>query len=364
MRSKAGAWGRAFRWWSMKRIVVFFKIIAILGCFIGFGTIRVVWAQDGSAASTGTVLRSDLKPTRFWISASPSTSGNTWDAPSPEVISAVILDINELEIIYASEKDTTATRLSSLRLQAIEVIWASDSGRNAHAAFIRNDFKAALDLLKTAIANGELPRWQQRFLAAELTECLTNLEKTSIACSVFISLCKVSAAPMLYASAPLNWTSQRADTGLIQQAKEWLGPDKQPVSQLLAASWLLIGSDESRSAQSTLEKLSRSKSTAISLLATAQLWRVAPPNQVIEQYPTWTILRDRMPLPLQVGPTTALAHKLEKAGQSEAALQEWLRVIAICPTQHKAFKDARFAAIELLKGLGRDEEARRLEGDR
>ena len=67
-----------------------------------------------------------------------------------------------------------------------------------------------------------------------------------------------------------------------------------------------------------------------------------------------------MLLPLQIGPTIAIAHKLQKAGQAEAALQEWLRVMALFPSNHRAAKQARNAALELLKALGRTEEAQRM----
>ena len=335
-------------------------ILIVAGCSIGNGTPREVYAQDGKANISEAVLRPDLMPARFWIAHVASNSANTWESASPEIVSAVILDVNELEIIYASEQATSASRLTSARLQAIEVVWGSDAGSQAHSAFARGDFKTAIDLSKAAIANGNLPKWQQRILAAELTECLTSLDQHANACRVFISLCRESPAPLLYASAPLNWTLEPAIPSHVQLAKEWIGLEGEPTSQLIGASWLLIGSESSRLARTTLEKLGRSKSTVIAQLASAQLWRDTPPNQVLDQYSIWAAQRDRMLLPLQIGPTIAIANKLQTVGQSEASLQEWLRVLFLFPSNHRASKRARESVVELLKGLGRNEEAARM----
>ncbi len=335
-------------------------ILMIAGCSIGDGMHSAVYAQDGSANFSDAVLRPDFKPTRFWIAPAASNSANTWEMPWPEIISAVILDVNELEIVYVLEQATSASRLPSVRVQAIDIIWGSDSGSQAHSAFVKGDFKSAIELSKNAIANGKLPKWQQRILAAELAECLTSLEQHANACRVFISLCKESPAPLLYASAPLNWTLGKAIPSHVQLANEWIGMEGEPISQLLGASWLLIGSDNNLLARSTLEKLGRSKSTVIAQLASAQLWRDTPPNQVMDQYSTWAAQRDRMLLPLQIGPTIAIANKLQKVGQSEASLQEWLRVLFLFPSNFRAAKQAQESAVELLKGLGRNEEAARI----
>ncbi|MDZ4851190.1 MAG: hypothetical protein SGI77_18030 [Pirellulaceae bacterium] len=316
-------------------------------------------AQEAAVDVPTAELSRDYPITKFWIASARSNARSSWESVPPEVISAAVLDINEQEIVYLRAGESTPIRIASIRLQAVEVPWSTDTAVKAHAAFIASDYKSAIDLAKAAIAEGKLPRWQQRILASEIAESLTALGQSLTACRVFISLCRESPSAMLYRSAPLNWTNQRPTPELIQQAQSWISSEQPPIARLLGASWLLLGND-STSATAVLEELSRSKSAFLAPLATAQLWRSATPNQVIERSNDWIAVRDQMLMPLQLGPTITISHKLEKASRKEDALQEWLRVIGVFPTYLKEVHDARTSAIELLNSLGRVEEAKKL----
>jgi tetratricopeptide (TPR) repeat protein len=316
-------------------------------------------AQNADIASVTTSL-SELPPSQFWLAPSEKGSRDAWETPTSEIVNAIVVEIDERNMIcVARDKPTTPEKFDSYRLHAVEVSWASEKAASAHSAFVRNDFAAAIESSKQAIAEGKMPRWQQKILAAEITDSLIHLGQTTNACRIFISLCKESPAPMLYASAPLNWNSQRANTQILQQAEEWIQSDRTPIEQLIGASWLLNGNDATK-VRSTLEALQKNKSSVIVQLATAQGWRLELPNQIAERYPQWSEYRDRMLLPLQVGPTIAIADKLERAGLKEKALQEWLRIVAIHPERRKEFVLARDAAVDLLKQLGRTDEAKRL----
>lgn len=296
---------------------------------------------------------------RFWLSSSVSLPRNTWETPASELVNAIVLDIDERDIVCVTKEKPTPFKHPSSQLHAIDAVWGNETASLAHSVYVRGDFAAAIDHSKKAISEGKIPRWQQKILAAEMTDCLASLGQTSSACRVFISLCKESPAPMLYASAPLNWTSQRGNTQIVQQAQEWIQADRAPIEQLIGASWLLNG-HEATKAVSVMEQLRGSKSTVLAQLATAQLWRLELPNQVAERYSKWSEYRDRMLLPLQLGPTIAIADKLERAGRKEEALQEWLRILALFPKHRVEVGLARDSATELLKQLGRVDEANRL----
>jgi hypothetical protein len=304
----------------------------------------------------------EFASTRFWLANPTQLPHNAWEIPRPEPVSALIKDIDEQNIVCMVDGSSTPTKLPSARLQAIDVAWGTQSAVAAHAAYMNDDFLKAIELAKKTIAEGNLPRWQQKILAAEITDSLIGLGQTSSGCRVFISLCRESPAPLLYESAPLNWTSQRGSTELDQLAREWMQPERAPIERLLGASWLLR-STESAAAQSWLEQLSRSKTPVISELATAQFWRVELPNRVADRYQEWSTFRDRMLLPLQVGPTITIADKLERAGHAEKALQEWLRIIALHPAHRSEVRNARDSAGALLAKLGRADEARKLLGN-
>jgi hypothetical protein len=320
---------------------------------------RTSLAQDSDGVSLPTSL-SDIPPSRFWLSSTDKLVKDTWESPTSELVKAIIVDIDERNLVcVAPDKPTIPNNLDSSRLHAIDVTWANEKAASAHSAFARGEFAAAIENAKQSIAEGKMPRWQQKILAAEITDSLIHLGQTTSACRVFISLCKESPAPMLYASAPLYWNSQRLDSQSIQQAQEWMRSDRAPIEQLIGASWLL-NSHDATSARSTLDQLQRSKSAVIAQLATAQSWRLELPNQVAERYSEWSAYRDRLLLPLQVGPTATIADKLERAGLKEKAVQEWLRIVAIHPDRRKERLQARDAAVELLKQIGRADEAIRL----
>ena len=331
----------------------------IIALFFMSGMRLSVCAQNTSIDVPDVASYNDSPASRFWFSSTTAPSLYLWETPLPEAVSGTILDINDQEIVYLAKGNPTPVHRPSKRLQAIDFLFSSETAIKAHAAFEQRQFNSAIELAKTAIAEGKIPRWQQRILAAEITDCLMNLGHTANACRVFISLCKESPFPILYASTPLNWTTERADTGLTQQSQAWITLEKEPIAQLLGASWLLTGSD-TQSIRAILEKLSRSKDTTVSQLASAQLWRLAPPTQVVEQYHSWLLYRDQMLLPLQVGPTIAIAHKLEKAGKLEESVSQWLRIAALFPTNEKAAKLSSDSAMELLGRLGRNEEAAKL----
>lgn len=340
-----------------RTIIICWLIMGALGV-AGYPTSRSLTAQNSESVSVPSNL-TEFPTAQFWLSASVGLSRNTWETPASELVSAVILDIDERDIVCVTKEKPTPFKHASSQLHAIDAVWGNETASIAHAAFVRGDFAVAIENSKKAIAEGKIPRWQQKILAAEIADCLASLGQTTSACRVFISLCKESPAPMLYASAPLNWTSQRGNTQLVQQSQEWIQADRAPIEQLIGASWLLNGS-EAATALSVMEQLRGSKSTVISQLATTQLWRLELPNQVVERYSQWSEYRDRMLLPLQLGPTIAIADKLERAGRKEEALQEWLRILALFPKHRLEVGQARDSATELLKQLGRVDEAKRL----
>jgi len=345
---------------STNRNTILFWLIAVLFGTLAPSTICPSLSAQSAEGAAVTTSLTQFPVTRFWLSPSVGLPVDGWESPASELIKAIVVDIDERDIVCVSkENPTTPFKHPASQLQAIEVIWANETAVLAHSAFARGEFAAAIENSKKAIAEGKIPRWQQKILASEITDSLANLGQTTNACRVFVSLCKESPAALLYASAPLNWTSQRGNTQLVQQAQEWIQADRAPIEQLIGASWLLNGNEVS-SARSMMEQLRRSKSTVIAQLATVQLWRLELPNQVAQQYPKWSEYRDRMLLPLQIGPTMTIADKLERAGRKEEALQEWLRIVAIHPKQRREVPLARESAVELLTQLGRIEEANRL----
>ena len=67
-----------------------------------------------------------------------------------------------------------------------------------------------------------------------------------------------------------------------------------------------------------------------------------------------------MPVPAQAGPTMLLADRLEKAGQSNLAIPEWLRIATLHADRYHLASKAIPKASAALRALGKNEEADRV----
>jgi hypothetical protein len=263
---------------------------------------------------------------RIWLAAS-SGANDSWERSWVEIRTVGVIDFDDRDLVV-TDGSGTRLKLDSKQLQAIEVAWQSETAQKAHETFTARDYPKTIELVKSAIGENTIPRWQQKILATEMTESLVGLKQFGAAGRVFVSLCKESPPHFLYAFIPLNFTSDRPDGVLIDQANEWLGNASSEVAQLLGASWL-IGTSQDAGAKATLEKLLRSKNLAVSQLALAQSWRFADPREVAENFVTWKVQRDRFLPSIQLGPTMTIAHKLERANIKDAAIDEWLRAFPL-----------------------------------
>jgi hypothetical protein len=288
--------------------------------------------------------------TGVWL-APPNNGASGWEALPIEYRSMTLVDLDEEHLIYL-DKDSATKKISSKNVQALEIHWATDLAREAFASYSKRSYGEAIQKCQQAIGKGDLPRWQQKCLAAYLTDSLVAERKFQAAGRVFISLAKESPPALLYASAPLNWFQDRPDQQLTDQAQEWLRLESPEIAAVIGASWLLQPTPTAE-ALALLERRSRSNSPMISDLAKSQLWRIANPKEVQENFRNWQRSRHPMLTPLQLGPTLTIAIKLDRVNEKSIAAQEFLRASQLSQPFNPYHQRSIQLAEEIINGLGK-----------
>jgi len=289
----------------------------------------------------------------FIVSNDPAKS---WAEAEPETIEAKVLNFNSASIVYQLLPDLSMRNRPSNAVGKVIFSWATKDAVDADLAFRNGQYPEVIRLGKAAISSGKLPNWQQRFLVAKMVDSFWQINQKVIAGNLFLSLLKDSAPRLIYDSAPLLWQTTKVDAAMTEAANAWLKDTESKDAQLLGASWLL-GTSGSSEAKSILENISQDSDTFLARLATAQLWRIATPKDVATKYVDWQSIRDSLPVPIQIGPTLAIADKLERASLPGQALQEYVRLIAIQENQPSILRLAQERAAEILRSLNRVDEA-------
>lgn len=238
-------------------------------------------------------------------------------------------------------------------VHGVSFAWATEAATTASQLVDDQKYTEAVEAIRHCYQ--ELPAWQQRLLLAKLVRSLSAVGDDRLACIIFIDVSASNLPPLVYADIPLCWTTKQTSKSHATAAKQWIASDNE-VSQLLGASWLLAGDDRSKVEQ-TLRKLKASRNRSIASLAVMQNWRLESPPKSKTQIAAWIEYRDKLLLPLQLGPTEFLADRLSRIGQQELALGQWSRIATLFPQRHFRAQNALTAAAAQLSQMQRDEEA-------
>ena len=71
--------------------------------------------------------------------------------------------------------------------------------------------------------------------------------------------------------------------------------------------------------------------------------------------------RDRMLQPLQLGPTEFLADRLQRIGETDLAIGQWMRIATLHADRYDRARRALTAAADSLTRQGRPAEAKKIE---
>ncbi len=295
--------------------------------FLSIAPLQFSAAQDLSELSPF-IEQSKGQVSTFWLASGLPGTMNQWDAIPPTRIEGQIVEMNDRELIYVPKGSDKPIRSIGDQVIAIEVAWGSDKAKVSHSLFAQEKYQEYLGSSRDALTSGVL-KWQQRAIVCEMAMAAKRSGRWGTSADLFLRLSKEKPPAIFYCAIPLVWTSRsKPDVAAMKQAEKWI-QEEDETQKLIAASWLVSGNLRSEALQA-LKDLQQSKNPMIQKLAIAQQWRAVPAAEVPSQrLVEWTLHRDSMPQPLQVGPTLVIADKLDQAGKSELAIPEWIRVMVL-----------------------------------
>lgn len=254
--------------------------------------------------------------------------------------------------------DGSQRSLDSLQVQAVRFQWSNAEVTAALELFAKRNYRESITALNEA-RKTNTPRWQQQFVIGHIIQAALAMGNTRTAGILFLDLAASQPPPLLYADMPLCWTVRNVDKPTLDSAKQWLASEAED-AKLLGASWLLLG-PEREMASKVLSQLQSSKNPLVAELAAAQAWRLVAPPETLKQLDAWLAFRDRMLQPLQLGPTEFLAERLQRVGETDLALEQWMRIATLHTDRYDRTRKALSAAAASLTRAGRTTEATKIE---
>ncbi len=282
-------------------------------------------------------------------------SVDVWNVPQADRLTGSIEELDDQRIVFIEKENRR--EIPSDRVMQVAPVWRTQLAADAHQLFAARRYRDAKDAIAKAVTNN-LPRWQQRLLAAEFVDVFAALGEYRLAGGVFLKSLAANKPPaMLLAHMPMNWTSLEPDRLHYEAAVEWLASDDE-FAQLLGVSWMLLGPDR-EAAGAKLAKLQNSRNANIAALANAQSWRLVPPLETTAKLEEWFDFRARLIEPLQIGPTEFIAERCARTGKIDLAIGQWSRIATLHTNQPYRIWNALNAAARILKQHDRAEEAKR-----
>ena len=310
----------------------------------------VVTVSDGLLTTSS--IRAQEQPHTVTLVSRPTKSETPWDKRVRLTRSGKVLSFDSSRLVMELP-DGERKGFNSSLVAALDFQWATEEARAAIRLCDTQKYRQAIPALEKAYP--ELPLWQQKLMLGRLVGSLSAIGEDRIAGIIFLNATKGDLPAFVYSDAPLSWTPKQPLARHAAEAQKWLRGETE-YEQLLGASWLLTGSNRSDAA-AVLGKLKASSDPAVAALATAQTWRLSTPPETLEQLAQWISFRDKLSLPLQLGPTHFLADRSARVGQTDIAVAQWLRIASLYPERHFHATQALDSAEQQLRNLQRTQEA-------
>lgn len=262
-----------------------------------------------------------------------------------------------LRVANKGESDeVVSVRIDSRQIERIEPIWVNEHVKQVVELFHQQKYREFIQGLRE-LELAVIPDWQQRLLLDWIVQAVAEINGPLAAAPHFLKL-SANAPDIFFADMPLCWTVQETSPELLRAAEHWIDSEDE-VALMLGASWLFQTAQSEKSSK-VLERLQRSKRAVISQLATAQAWRQVAPADTMKRLPQWLAFRDKMLLPLALGPTEFLLDRLSRIGQIDLALGQAFWIATTQLDRPDRARKALDLSVELLKGQGRTVEAQEL----
>lgn len=297
-------------------------------------------------------------PSRIVWGEAGSSSLDRWQAKSLVEFDGVIVAWEPEQLTLVKRNGTGTTTLPGDLVVGITPGWKSSAFESTHQLWLNKDFPKVITSGQMALAEREIPRWQQRLLVTEMIESALAINQPAVACRIFQAIVDDPIPDLLFSRIPLPWSTEldNVPPAVASEASVWMNKEA-PALKLLGATWSLTGPNRLEAVEK-LKELTKLKDQAkpthrlIATYAQIQLWRTTPVDNVVSiELESWIQLRDSLQIPTQAGPTALLATRLEQANQIELALAEWLRILSLHSDRPSIAKTAQARSNALAKQL-------------
>lgn len=236
---------------------------------------------------------------------------------------------------------------------------AHESGLKALAAGDTDAAEAAFD----RAINQELRTWVRRELLAFQIRCSLRRSDWVTAGQRFSRLYQSDPDTRHIDLLPLSWSPRPADNAAVRgQAAVWLRDKQQPVTQLLAASWLCFEPKYDAECEQVWPSLVRLPDERLRTLAQWQSYRRRAAIEGIEdtEIARWESRVSKLEPPMRAGPYFMLGLAFERRHEFDLAAAAFLRLPFAHPTDHPVTAEALLNASHCLEKTGLSAEAESL----
>ena len=212
--------------------------------------------------------------------------------------------------------------------------------------------KLAIEQFGYAMQKEKRP-WARRIIRSHLVESYLAVDQPGDAVKQFLEIVAEDPQTRFLHLAPLPWAG--SGNALVQQAEKWI-EFRQPIGQLIGASWSLAGPKRSVAIKK-LEELSRDIDPRIRSMAIAQLWRTRA-NVSPKQTEVWEGVVEKMPHQFRAGPLLVLADAQSKCQKTDLALINLMRIPILYPQQRSLGAAALYRCAGLLHNKGQAKQSK------
>lgn len=241
--------------------------------------------------------------------------------------------------------------IDNAEIVQLQTAW-DDSYQAGQSELRQGRTKLAIEQFGFALEKETRP-WARRIIRSHLVEAYLAVEQPEDAVKQFLEIVSEDPQTRFLHLAPLPWAG--SGNALVQQSEKWI-ESRQPIVQLIGASWLLAGPKRSQGIKQ-LEALSRDIDPGVRNVAIAQLWRTRA-NVSAKQTEVWEGLVEKMPRELRAGPLLVLADAQSKSQKTDQALLNLMRIPILYPEHRSLSAAALYRCASLLNNKGQAKQAK------
>ncbi len=112
-------------------------------------------------------------------------SANLWNPHPTAVLTGKIEKLDQASVEFISSENGQRRKLSSDRIERIDVNWGTAAAAEAHARFMKRDYVGVLKNNDEVLRAGGFPRWQQVILLTEIVQSFEAIGKPEAAANTF-----------------------------------------------------------------------------------------------------------------------------------------------------------------------------------